>query len=107
MRFIVIRVNQQIVNELMPNDSIFNIKVTGSIFSCQSVKITCLGLQHKTGPCSLPKYAVFQPEEAQDAEAGTNFYANEKNQVPVTPLLVNLAQHESINSLQHWLGNLT
>jgi 5'-nucleotidase len=113
-RVVEIRVNQQIANELMRNDLIFNIKVTDSIFNCQSVKTTRLGVQHKTepmerltGPYSPSKYAVFQPEEAQDAEAGTNFYANEKNQVPVTPLLVNLAQHESINSLQRWLGNLT
>jgi 5'-nucleotidase len=113
-RVVEIRVNQPIANKLMPNDSIFNIKVTDSIFNCQSVKTIRLGLQHKTEPMerltdpySPSKYAVFQPEEAQDAEAGTNFYANEKNQVPVTPLLVNLAQHESINSLQHWLGNLT
>ena len=69
-----------------------------------------LGLQDKTEPMErlyLIKVCGFHPEEAQDAEAGTNFYANEKNQVPFTPLLVNLAQHESIIFLQHWLGNLT
>jgi broad specificity polyphosphatase/5'/3'-nucleotidase SurE len=54
-----------------------------------------------------PIYWVGPPGDAQDAGPGTDFVAIEQNQVWVTPLQVDLTRHGSINSLQHWLGNLT
>ncbi|MFT5224603.1 MAG: 5'-nucleotidase [Polaribacter sp.] len=108
-------VDKRITNELMPNDSILNINVPDlPLADLQPIKATRLGFRHKaekmvmqTDPYGSPIYWVGPPGEAQDAGPGTDFFAIEQNQVSVTPLQIDLTRHESIGSLQHWLGDLT
>jgi 5'-nucleotidase len=113
------QITRQIIEKLVvnpiPNDSILNINVPDLPLSdLQSIKATRLGLRHKaekmvmqTDPHGSPIYWVGPPGDAQDAGPGTDFFAIEQNQVSVTPLQVDLTRHGSIDSLQHWLGNLT
>lgn len=106
--------DQQISNELMPNDSILNINVLDlTLANLQPIKVTRLGFRHKAkkmemqkGPYDSPIDWVGQPRELHDAGAGADFHAIEQNQVSDTWSLDDLTRHESIDSLQHWLGNL-
>ncbi len=100
--------DQQIANELMPAESILNIKVSDSTCNLRSFKTTRLRLRHKAKQIKSPTdlygssiHAAFPLEEEQDALTGANLYTNQQNQVPVTPFRVNLTRHESIDSLQH------
>lgn len=107
--------NGQISNELMPNDSILNINVPDlTLDKLKPIKATRLGFRHKAeqmqkqaDPYGSPIYWVGPPGKAQDAGPGTDFFAIENNHISVSPLQVDLTRHETIDSLQNWLGSLT
>lgn len=109
------KIIEKLGEQLIPNDSILNINVPDSpLEKLGSITATRLGFRHKAeqmvmqqDPYGRPIYWVGPPGEAQDAGPGTDFFAIEQNQVSVTPLQVDLTRHDSIHSLQHWLGNLT
>ena len=98
----------------MPTESILNIQASDSTFNLRSFKTTRLGLRHKKKQMGRPTdfygsslHATLPLEEEMDAVTGTNFYTNQQSQVPVIPFRGNLARHQSNDSLQYWLGNLT
>lgn len=73
--------------------------------------VTRLGKRHKAEPViktNTPRgetvYWVGAAGLAQDAGAGTDFFAVAAEQVSITPLQVDLTQHRQLDSLLDWLA---
>lgn len=73
--------------------------------------VTRLGKRHKAEPViktNTPRgetvYWVGAAGNAQDAGAGTDFFAVMAEQVSITPLQVDLTQHRQMDSLSDWLN---
>ena len=92
-------------------DTILNVNVPdlplGQLMGYQSTR---LGQRHKaepviktTDPRDREIYWVGSAGPEQDAGPGTDFYAVRKNFVSVTPLQVDLTNHDAIEGLTRWL----
>ena len=73
--------------------------------------VTRLGKRHKAEPvvtATSPRdeivYWVGAAGEAQDAGAGTDFFAVQNNQVSVTPLQIDLTHSAQMALVRRWLG---
>jgi 5'-nucleotidase len=76
----------------------------------QGFQATRLGYRHRAEPVIReqdPKgrtiYWVGPAGSTQDAGSGTDFYAIENNYVSVTPLQVDLTQHDRVQVIRDWL----
>lgn len=76
----------------------------------QDVEVTRLGKRHKAEPVvkSLNPhgdtvYWVGAAGKAQDAGAGTDFYALSQRRVSVTPLQIDLTQYSQLDAVRGWL----
>lgn len=77
----------------------------------QGQQVTRLGKRHKAEPvikANNPQgetvYWVGPPGKAQDAGAGTDFYAIAQRQVSITPLQMDLTQYRELDTLRAWMG---
>lgn len=77
----------------------------------KGVTVTRLGRRHKAEPvirASTPRgetvYWVGAAGAAQDAGAGTDFYAIEQSQVSLTPLQIDLTQYAQLDALKEWVA---
>ena len=92
-------------------DTILNVNVPDIEFDAvQGFQSTRLGFRHRAEPVIReqdPKgktiYWVGPAGSTQDAGPGTDFYAIENNFVSVTPLQVDLTQHERVQTIADWL----
>jgi 5'-nucleotidase len=79
----------------------------------QGREVTRLGKRHKaepviksTNPHGETVYWVGAAGKAQDAGAGTDFYAIEQHRVSITPLQMDLTQYSQLDAVGAWLtGN--
>lgn len=76
----------------------------------QGVQVTRLGKRHKaepviktTNPRNETVYRVGAAGAAQDAGAGTDFFAVDKRYVSVTPLQIDLTHNAQLQRLTRWL----
>ncbi len=111
-------ITTQIISKListpLPPDTILNINVPDvPLDRIQGIAATRLGFRHKAEPVVKAKdprnrtiYWVGPAGEEQDAGLGTDFYAINANKVSVTPIKVDLTQHELIDQLDSWLGDI-
>ena len=79
-------------------------------YELHGMAITRLGKRHKAEPViktNTPRgetvYWVGAAGGAQDAGAGTDFFAVASEQVSITPLQVDLTQHRQMDQLENWL----
>ncbi len=92
-------------------DTILNVNVPDVEFDAlQGFQATRLGYRHRAEPVIReqdPKgktiYWVGPAGSTQDAGSGTDFYAIENNYVSVTPLQVDLTQHDRVQVIRGWL----
>ena len=76
----------------------------------QGIEVTRLGRRHKaepvvksTDPRGETVYWVGAAGPAQDAGAGTDFFAIQHNRVSVTPLQIDLTRYGQMDSVKMWL----
>ena len=106
------RLVKRIVEDPLPTDTILNINVPDRAGADPlELEVTRLGFRHKSEPVirdSDPKgdpiYWVGPAGAGQDAGAGTDFHAVEQGRVSVTPIKIDLTDHERIAPLSVWLG---
>lgn len=103
---------RQIVDDPLPRDTILNVNVPDrSAGESLSIEVTRLGFRHKSEPViraldpkGEPIYWVGPAGKGQDAGQGTDFLAIEQGRVSVTPIKIDLTDHERIAPLRDWLG---
>lgn len=96
----------------LPPPLLLNINVPDIPYDeLHGITITRLGRRHKAEPViktNTPRgetvYWVGAAGHAQDASAGTDFFAVAAEQVSVTPLQVDLTQHRQLDQLTDWLA---
>jgi 5'-nucleotidase len=95
----------------LPGDVILNVNVPDLPFDeLAGVEVTRLGFRHRSEPLVKNKdpqgrtiYWIGPAGPGQDAGPGTDFAAIERGAVAVTPLKVDMTQHESLPQLKEWL----
>ncbi|PID62932.1 MAG: 5'/3'-nucleotidase SurE [Gammaproteobacteria bacterium] len=110
------RVTRRIVEGLMhhplPADTILNINVPDlPEIELKGIRATRLGIRHPsqnaislTSPRGETLYWIGPAGEIADEGAGTDFGAVNEGYVSVTPLHIDLTRHDTIGSLESWLG---
>jgi len=101
---------QQLMEHPMPTDSILNINVPDIPLSeIKGLKTTRLGSRHKAEPVikdSDPRgnaiYWLGPPGDEQDAGPGTDFHAINNGYVSITPIHVDLTQHDALEAVSTW-----
>lgn len=102
--------NQLLINEL-PADTILNVNIPDIPLSkIKGLKVTRLGQRHRSEPVIEARdprnnkiYWVGPPGAQQDAGEGTDFYAVEHGYVSITPLKIDLTNHQQLDELNTWL----
>ncbi len=108
---VVVELIKRFENDRFPPPLLLNVNVPDVPYEdLRGVAVTRLGKRHKaesviksTTPRGETVYWVGAAGGAQDAGAGTDFYAVEHNQVSLTPLQIDLTQYKQLDQLQGWL----
>lgn len=96
----------------LPRDTILNVNVPDIPYdSLEGFRATRLGNRHKAeeviadvDPRGHPIYWIGPAGAEQDSGEGTDFHAIRQNQVSLTPLMVDLTQHDFVATLSQWLA---
>ena len=108
---VVVELIKRFENDRFPPPLLLNINVPDVPYEdLRGVAVTRLGKRHKaesviksTTPRGETVYWGGAAGGAQDAGAGTDFYAVEHNQVSLTPLQIDLTQYKQLDQLQGWV----
>lgn len=98
----------------LPSDTVLNVNVPDRPWDeLAGFAATRLGHRHKAEPVvkdsdpqGRPIYWVGPPGAADDAGAGTDFYAVDHGYVSVTPLHADLTRHSALSTMRDWLAVL-
>ena len=107
---VVERILAHLINVPLPKTTVLNINVPNCpISEIRGIRATRLGHRHRaeaiikdTDPRGRPIFWVGPAGRGQDAGEGTDFYAISQNYVSLTPLQVDLTQHDVLDELHHW-----
>jgi len=102
---------RRIVDDPLPKDTILNVNVPDRASDAKlGLEVTRLGFRHKSEPVikakdpkGEPIYWVGPAGGGSDAGVGTDFHAVEQGRVSVTPIKVDLTDHDRIAPLGAWL----
>lgn len=102
---------KQMVDDPLPADTILNVNVPdGPPGAPTDLRVCRLGFRHKSEPVikakdpkGLPIYWVGPAGTGQDAGEGTDFHAIEQGFVAVTPIKIDLTDHDRLDPLARWL----
>jgi 5'-nucleotidase len=103
---------RRMTDDPLPRDTILNVNVpdrpSGQTLE---VEVTRLGFRHKSEPVikardpkGEPIYWVGPAGGGQDAGLGTDFHAIEQGRVSITPIKVDLTDHNRLQPLTEWLA---
>jgi 5'-nucleotidase len=103
---------KQIVDDPLPKDTILNLNVPDlPIGSPLELEVTRLGFRHKSEPVirakdpkGEPIYWVGPAGKGQDSGSGTDFHAILNGRASVTPIKVDLTDHDRVAPLAEWLA---
>jgi 5'-nucleotidase len=98
----------------LPGKTILNVNIPDlPLAEVRGLRSTRLGFRHKAEPAirtldedSRPVYWVGPAGSGQDAGAGTDFDAVANGYVSVTPIQVDLTEHEALSEVTRWLEQL-
>lgn len=104
----------ELQNQSIPADSILNINVPDlPLQSIKGIQVTRLGNRHKSEPVikskdprGNPIYWIGPAGPEADAGEGTDFWAVKNGYVSVTPIHIDLTQHDMINPLSEWISGV-
>jgi len=96
----------------LPADTLLNVNVPDLPWGkIKGIQATRLGHRHKAEPVvksSDPRgrtiYWVGPPGKEKDEGEGTDFYAIKNGYVSITPIKVDLTQHEAVSNVADWIG---
>jgi 5'-nucleotidase len=96
----------------MGRATILNVNVPNlPIEEVKGIRVTRLGNRHRSeavikaeDPRGRPVYWVGPAGPRQDAGPGTDFHAVTEGFVSVTPLTIDLTNHEALDSVREWVG---
>jgi len=102
---------RQMIDDPLPPSTILNVNVPDrAAGESLRLAVTRLGFRHKSEPVirsrdpkGEPIYWVGPAGGGQDAGAGTDFHAIAQGLVSVTPIKIDLTDHERITPLGEWL----
>jgi 5'-nucleotidase len=102
---------RRIVDDPLPRDTILNVNVPdGPRNERLGLDVTRLGFRHKSEPViktedpkGEPIYWVGPAGKGQDSGQGTDFHAIEQGRVSVTPIKIDLTDHDRVAPLAEWL----
>jgi len=111
---VAVQLYQQLLNKRLPADTILNVNVPDvPLEQIRGFKATRLGQRHRAEPVIEARdprnkkiFWVGPPGETQDAGEGTDFHAVEHNYVSVTPLQIDLTNHQRLAELGPWLDEV-
>ncbi len=111
---IVRRCVSRMQHDPLPADTILNINVPDlPVRAVRGILCTRLGCRHKSAPVipardpkNAPIYWVGPVGEGQDVGAGTDFHAVAKGSVSISPIRVDLTDHQALELVGAWLQNL-
>lgn len=111
---VILKLVKQLKANPLPRDIILNINVPDLPYEeLSGLSVTRLGHRHKAEPVIKAQdprgrdiYWVGPPGAEQDAGEGTDFYAVRNGFVSITPIQVDLTQHDSLASLGEWVKGL-
>ena len=97
----------------LPADTILNVNVPDVPYSeLDGMEATRLGNRHKAeeviaalDPREQPIYWIGPAGPEQDSGPGTDFHAVRNRRVSVTPIQVDLTQHDFVTALSRWLDS--
>jgi 5'-nucleotidase len=97
----------------MGRATILNVNVPNRpIAEVKGIKVTRLGNRHRSeavikadDPRGRPVYWVGPAGASQDAGPGTDFHAVAEGYVSVTPLTVDLTNHDALDTVRNWVGS--
>ena len=107
------RIVEQLRSHPLPVNTILNINVPDlPLDEIKGMRTTRLGNRHKaepsvksTDPRGKEIYWIGPPGAEQDAGVGTDFYAISQGYVSITPVDVDLTQHDAIATIQQWIDS--
>lgn len=107
------RIVAQLITHPLPVNTILNINVPDlPLEEIKGIQTTRLGNRHKAEPSVKSKdprgkdiYWIGPPGAEQDAGEGTDFYAVSHGFVSITPVDVDLTQHDAIGTIQQWIDS--
>jgi 5'-nucleotidase len=97
----------------MGRATILNVNVPNlPVADVKGIKVTRLGNRHRSeaviradDPRGRPVYWVGPAGASQDAGPGTDFHAVAEGFVSVTPLTVDLTNHDALDAVRNWVGS--
>ncbi|MBD1573651.1 5'/3'-nucleotidase SurE [Vibrio sp. S17_S38] len=101
----------QHIQQPIPEQQLINVNVPNlALEELSGTRITRLGARHhaedmikQLDPRGQEVYWLGPPGKEADCGEGTDFYAIEKGEVSITPLIVDLTAHKAINNMNDWL----
>ncbi|MEI6214501.1 MAG: 5'/3'-nucleotidase SurE [Desulfuromonadales bacterium] len=107
---IALRVARQVIEHGLPADTFLNVNVPDcAINEMQLPLITRQGrrsfvgsIVHKTDPRGRKYFWIGSEEPSFNDEPGTDFHAINRRHVSITPLHLDLTNHDSLNTLKGW-----
>ena len=111
---VAVQLLQQLAKAPLPSDTILNVNVPDlPLRKVRGYKTTRLGQRHRAEPMIEARdprnkkiYWVGPPGAQQDAGEGTDFYALDNQYISVTPLQVDLTNHQRLGLMDAWLSEL-
>ncbi len=98
----------------LPKDTILNVNVPNKPWrEIKGFQVTRLGHRHlaeqiitETDPYGHPIYWIGPAGKEQDAGPGTDFYAVNQSYVSITPIKIDLTDHQAMENISNWSNNL-
>ena len=111
---ITLRLIERLQREPLPGNTILNVNVPDVPYEeLQGIDVTRLGNRHKSedviesrDPRGRRIYWIGAAGAEHDGGPGTDFHAVQQKRVSITPLLVDLTRHSSIEQLTAWAREL-
>lgn len=113
-----VKVVQTLIDQIhgsdLPIDTLLNVNVPDIPWAeIKGLQATRLGHRHKAEPVIKAKdprgrniYWVGPPGKEKDEGEGTDFYAIKNGYVSITPIKVDLTQHETVSKVADWLNKI-
>ena len=107
------RIIEKLVSHPLPINTILNVNVPDlPLEEVKGMQTTRLGNRHKAEPMVKEKdprgkdmYWIGPAGAEQDAGEGTDFYAVNQGYVSITPLDIDLTQHNALETIQAWIDS--
>lgn len=111
---VVVNLIDSVLSKTLPHRTFLNVNVPDVPFEqLKGYEVTALGKRHSAQPtirAADPRgkdiYWVGPVGEASDDRPGTDFYAVNQNKVSLTPLKIDLTDHEMFDQLQSWVKDI-